>query len=140
MGYPDEATSTRLSGGSSMSLSTSLAEARQLYQILGDVESQLDSVDAKAKQTKISYADLYNVMQDVFTLVNQMGLPPDVEQGIMRIQRLIMAANSLRIALIALDAATATSPVGWALIGLAFTASFIAGLAQVGAAINMRQR
>jgi len=123
-----------------MSLSTSLAEARALYAVLSDIEQRLRAVDKKAMQANISYADLYNAMQDVFILVNQLGLPPDVEQGILFIQRLIMAANSLRLALIALNVATATSPLGWALVGLAFTSSFVASLAQVGAAFNMRQR
>lgn len=123
-----------------MSLSTSLATAKQLYALLKEIELQLEKVDEKADKAELSYADLYNAMQDVFSLINQMDLPPELEQAVMMIQRLIMAANSLRIALIALNAATATSPLGWALIGLAFTASMVAGLAQVGAAFNMRQR
>lgn len=89
-----------------MSLSTTLAEARQLYQLLSEVERQLDGVDAKAKQATVSYADLYNVMQDVFVILKELGLPEDVVSAITLLQRLITTTYSLIIAMNALMLST----------------------------------
>ena len=96
--------------------------------------------EASAKKTTVSYAELYNVMQDAFLIIRELGLPDDIEHGITVIHRMIVAMNSLRVAMLALEAATVTSPIGWALIGIGFTASLISSLAGINAAINMRQR
>lgn len=106
-----------------MSLSTSLAEARQLYSTLSDIEQQLETVESKTKQTTVSYADLYNVLQDIFIITKRMGLPEEAEELLNYIQRLIALANSLRIAFIALHAAS--GPVGWLIAGLGLTTSLI---------------
>ncbi len=50
------------------------------------------------------------------SLIRRLGLPEDIEQGIVRIQRLIMAARLAHAALIAMQAAA--GPIGWALAGV----------------------
>ena len=49
-------------------------------------------------------------------LLRRLGLPEDIEQGIVRIQRLIMAVRLAHAALIAMQAAA--GPIGWALAGV----------------------
>ena len=53
-------------------------------------------------------------------LLRRMGLPEDVEAGIMRLQRLITIVRSAQIALIALQAArmAAGDPLAWIQAGL----------------------
>ena len=121
-------------------VSASLQQARELYTLLCEIDQKLDDVETKSKTATVTYADLYNAMQDVFLIARNLGLPDDVEHAITVIHRLIMAMNSLRIALIAIEAATVTSPVGWALVGLGFAASLFSVFAGVGTALNMRQR
>lgn len=123
-----------------MSLSSSLAQAQRLYTVLSDIEQKLDGLDKKAQKANISYAELYNVMQDVFIIIKEMDLPPEVQHAITVIHRLIVAMNSLRLAMLALDVATMTSPAGWALAGLGFAVSLFTGLASVQSTIFMKQR
>ncbi len=49
-------------------------------------------------------------------LVRRLGLPEDIEQGIVRIQRLITTVRVAHAAFIALH--TAAGPIGWALAGV----------------------
>lgn len=123
-----------------MSLTTSLTQAKALYALLIDIEQKLDSVDTKTKQATISYSDLYNVLQDVFIIVKELGLPDDVEHAITVVHRLIVAMNSLRIAMLALNAATMTTPAGLALAGLGFAVSLFTTLGSVQSTMFMRQR
>lgn len=113
-----------------MSLSTSLSEARQLYNLLSDIEQQLDTVETKTKQTTITYADLYNILQDVFIITKKMGLPEEAEELLNYIQRLIALANSLRVAFIALH--VASGPVGWLIAGLGIGTSLIHAVDTIG--------
>ena len=52
----------------------------------------------------------------ILGLVRRLGLPEDIEAGIVRIQRLIMTVRLAHAAFIALHAAA--GPVGWALAGV----------------------
>ncbi len=49
-------------------------------------------------------------------LLHRLNLPDDIEQGIARLQRLIMTIRLTHTALIALEAAS--GPLGWALAGV----------------------
>ena len=129
MGNPDEGASTCLNGDA-LSLSTSLSEARQLYTLLSDIEFKLDSTNVKAHQATLSYADLYNVLQDVFMILRRAGLPEDVTAGIMLLQRMIITLNAARVALIALQAAT--GPLGLASAGLGVAISLTSFMGSIG--------
>lgn len=124
----------------SSTTSVSLSQARELYNVIVACEAKLDALDRKAKTTTVSFAELYNVVQDVFMILRQMNLPPAVEQTIMLVQRLIIAFNSLRLALNALTIATVTSPVGWVIAGLGFTATMLSAFAGLGTTMSKRQR
>ena len=113
-----------------MSLSTSLAEARELYALLNGIEQKLGDVDAKALQAGLSYAELYNVVQDVFMVLRQAGLPEDVTAGIMLLQRMIITLNAARVAMIALQAAS--GPLGLASAGIGVAMSLVSFMGSVG--------
>jgi MinD-like ATPase involved in chromosome partitioning or flagellar assembly len=120
-----------------MSLSTSLAEARQLYALLGDIERQLDTTKAKARDTALVYRDLYNVVQDVvvqdvFTILRHAGLPDDQVRAIAMIQRLIAVTHSLFAAINALNVAMATTPAGLAVAGLGVAATMLSIASGIG--------
>jgi len=71
-----------------------------------------------------AYEDIRRVQTALFrtfSILQRMGLPDDVSQGISLIQRLISTLNQLRLTMIALQAAS--GPLGWwlALTGLAST-------------------
>lgn len=115
----------------SAATAASLAQARILYSVLADCEKKLDALDAKAKTAKISYADLYNVMQDVFIILKEMGLPDDTVKAIMILQRLITTTHSLIIAMNALMIASGgTAPL--LIAGLGVGASIVSMISMVG--------
>ena len=120
--------------------SASLAQARELYNLLIEIDQKLTQTETSAKKAELSYADLYNVLQDVFFIIKQMGLPPEVEQTIMLVHRLVIAMNSLRLALNALTIATITSPVGWLIAGLGASVSVLSAFGGLGSTMSRRQR
>lgn len=105
--------------------SVSLAQVRELYNLLGDIETKLDSLESKTEKATIAYADLYNMIQDVFIILKRMGLPDDVATAINVLQRMIVTLNSLRIAIMAMDTAMAGSPAGMLLAGLGIAISLV---------------
>ena len=114
-----------------MSLTVSVSQARELYTILRDIELQLDAVESKAKTATIAYADLYNVMQDMFVIVKELGLPPDTVKAIMILQRLITTTQSAIIAMNALMIASGgTAPL--LIAGLGVGASIVSMISMVG--------
>lgn len=115
-----------------MSANITLAQARAIYAILNDVEQKLDTVEKKMKTAKVTYADVYNAVQDIFRMLNKMGLPEDVAQGIAVIQRLITVAHSLYVAINALNAAMITTPAGALIAGIGFVAAALSTLSMVG--------
>lgn len=106
----------------SSTTSVSLSQARELYNTIVACEAKLNDLEAKAKTTGVSFAELYNVIQDVFSLSQRMGLPEDIAQMISAMQRMIVVANSLRIAILALQT---TTPIGLAVAGLGLATSLI---------------
>lgn len=109
---------------------STLAEAKQILTVLAEIETTLDRIDAKltsgevqAAEATLIFADLQNAMQDVFSILRQMDLPEEVEGAIRFLQRLTAIANSLRIAVIALNAAS--GPTSWLLAALGVSASLI---------------
>jgi hypothetical protein len=115
-----------------MSLSTSLAEARQLYALLGDIERQLDTTKAKSRDTELVFRDLYNVMQDVFALLRHAGLPEDQARALAFIQRMITSFYSLYVAANTFNIAMSGTPAGLIMAGLGYGASLLTIFSGVG--------
>ena len=108
-----------------MSVSGSgLTEARQLYNMLQNVEDKLDKLNAKTKtvqsevtKLKFNVHDLQLLMTQTAALMRRMGIGEDVVNAYARIQNIITAFNSLRVAMYALQ--VSAGPVGWLMLGIA---------------------
>jgi hypothetical protein len=73
-----------------------------------------------------AYEDIRRVqalLYRMLALIRRMGLPEDVEKAITRIQRLIAILNTLRLTLLALEAAS--GPIGWALFGVGMLGTIV---------------
>jgi len=57
------------------------------------------------------------------SLMRKLGLPEDMEEAAVRVQRLIFVMNQARLAAIALHAAS--GPIGWALAGIGIAATAV---------------
>jgi hypothetical protein len=77
-----------------------------------NVEPAVVDVESLQKQ----FVQLEQIILRSLVLTRRMGLPDDVSRAISGIQRMIVLTNQLRIAMLALQAAS--GPVGWALAGL----------------------
>lgn len=62
------------------------------------------------------------VLYRTLGLMRRLGLPEDMEVAVTTVQRLIMVMNQLRLAAIALQAAS--GPIGWAMAAVSIGASF----------------
>jgi hypothetical protein len=54
------------------------------------------------------------------SLMRRMGLPENIDKGVAKLQHFLMTIRMAHTALIALNAATMTNPLGLALAGIAF--------------------
>ena len=114
----------------SSTTAVSLTQARELYNVIIACQAKLDSLDNKAKTATVSFADLYNVIQDVFLVLKEMGLPDDVARAIAVLQRMTMALHSAYIAMITLSAASGgTVPMILAGIGVITSLAAVVGSA-----------
>lgn len=59
-------------------------------------------------------------------LIRRLGLPEDMEQAVVLVQRLISAMNQLRLAAIALQ--VASGPIGWALAAVSAVSAVWTGV------------
>jgi hypothetical protein len=115
-----------------MSVTASLGEARELYQIIVECEAKLDSLETKSKQTGVTFADLYLLMNRALMLLRRSGLPDDVVAAIATVQRLIAATHSLYVAMTILTTAMATTPAGMILAGLGVATSILSVTSAIG--------
>lgn len=109
----------------SSTTSVSLSQARELYNTIVACEAKLDSLEKKSKTTAVSFADLYNVVQDTFFILKRAGLPEDAVAIITMLQRMIITLNGIRVALQLMNTAMAGTPAGLVLAGLGLTMAFI---------------
>lgn len=115
-----------------MSVSGSgLTEARQLYNMLRQVEDKLDKLDNKTKtvttevsKLRLNVHDLQLLMSQTAALMRRMGIGEDVVNAYARIQNIITAFNSLRVAMFALQ--VGAGPIGWLMLGIAGISSALA--------------
>lgn len=71
------------------------------------------SLEVNLKETYTGIRRVQTLVYGLLGLLRRLGLPEDLERGIITFQRFIVAANQARLAAIALQ--TAAGPVGWGL-------------------------
>ena len=74
------------------------------------------SLEVNVEQGHTALRRLYTVGYRVLGLLRRLGLPPEADAFLMKVQQMISAANSLRLTLNALQ--TASGPLGWAMLGI----------------------
>lgn len=101
-----------------------LAEARQLYNLLRQVNQKLDVVESKTKEAqdevtklRLNVHDVQLLLSQTASLMRRMGLGEDILRAYYHIQSIITAINSLRTAIFALQ--VGAGPVGWLALGIA---------------------
>lgn len=111
-----------------MSLSGSLAEARQLYAALGDIEKKLADVNKllgatsaeeaapKAEELSLSLFELYLVSRRLGTVMRGLGLGAGIEAWTEMITRFMYLVQMLNLTIAAMEAAA--GPVGWLKAGV----------------------
>lgn len=77
------------------------------------------SLQVNVEDTLAEIRRLQTVLYRSLSLLQRLGLPEDVEKGIIFVRRMIAVLNELRLAILAVQAAS--GPIGWALalLGLA---------------------
>lgn len=84
------------------------------------------SLEINVEPTYENIRKLQTILYRTMGLLRRFGLPEEIDAQIMKIQRLIILLNQLRLTMIAVH--TAAGPIGWALAGLgAATFAFDAG-------------
>lgn len=84
------------------------------------------SLEVNVEKAYENIRKLQTVLYRTLGLLRRFGLPEEIDAQIMKIQRLIMLLNELRLTMIAVH--TAAGPIGWALAGLGVaTFAFDAG-------------
>ena len=78
------------------------------------------SLEVNVEKAYPEVRKLQTLIYRTLGLFRRMGLPENIDNAIAKWQRAIMVANSLRLALLALQAAS--GPIGWGLAGVGFVA------------------
>ena len=104
-------------------LTTLLQLARELNALLPEVKSKTQNVTLTLQKAS---AVAYGVMG----IMKQLGLPPPFDEATLKIQRMIMLLNQLRISIMLVEAAA--GPVGWALAGISIVGTAVTLPDQIG--------
>jgi len=98
-----------------------LAEAKQLYELLLQIEGQLDTVEKRAEKTGFAVEKVSTVLQGTIRILRMMNLGEEYNQILMKLQRVILLLNMTRTAMLAVNAASMTGPAGWIVAGMGIT-------------------
>lgn len=79
------------------------------------------SLEINVEPTYQELRRLETLLYRTLGLLRRAGLPEDIEKGIAFVQRLIATLNALRLAIIALQAAS--GPIGWGLAAVGIGAA-----------------
>ena len=74
------------------------------------------SLEVNVDEALTNIRKVQTILYRTIGLLRRIGLPPEIDAAVARIQQLIALLNMLRLTIIAL--ATASGPYGWALAGL----------------------
>jgi hypothetical protein len=114
-----------------MSAQTTLATTREIYELVQQINAELDTVQVKGQRTDVTLSRVVITATAILGIVKRMsGGNEDVEQFITVLLRLIHVANMLRVAMIAVNAAS--GPPGWIFAGVGIIASIFTVTDMVG--------
>lgn len=110
------------------SVSLSLAEARQLYELLQRIDSQVDDLTIGKKapigQARDDLQDLQSAITTLLGLLRRMNLPEDVLMAVRRLQTLMAVMRGMMAMMAAMEimATGGLSPFGWMRLAATVTA------------------
>jgi len=81
------------------------------------------SLEVNVDKAYTNARKLQTILYRALGLFRRLGLPENIDQGIMRMQRFIALLNQARLATIALSAAS--GPYGWAIAGIGLAATVV---------------
>jgi len=99
----------------------SLAEVREIYNLLREIEGKMNEVDQHKADTEKAIMSLNQAIlltNRLFSLLKRMGLPENVTQTAMIIQQLIGLFRYFELVMVGIQAGM--GPVGWMLLALGF--------------------
>jgi hypothetical protein len=105
----------------------SLAEARELYQLLQKIETKFLTVNREIKRTEASWRDAVNISYQLIDTMDALGVGPDLNQALAVMRRVLIMVNTLRASMLALQM---TTPIGMVVAA----AGVLAGVAAFSAA------
>ena len=97
---------------------------KEVYDVsqLAEVKNKVESLRVETAHATGALREFEYVTYRVVSLLNKMGLPPEVDACITRIQHLILSARLLHSSIILLQS---TTPYGWILAGLTLVSAGI---------------
>jgi len=100
----------------------SLAEASAILSTLSEVDKMLSQVEFKAQtmRTEVGHAsgelrEMEYILFRTVSILGRLGLPPNIDKAIMKIQQLITTIRILHSAIMLMES---TSPYGWTLAAI----------------------
>ena len=81
------------------------------------------SLEVNVEHAETELRRLQTVLYRSLGLLGRMGLPENINELISYVQRVIAVVNQLRLAVLALQAAS--GPIGWALAGIGLATSWM---------------
>jgi len=91
-----------------------LPEARELYNLLTQIEAKQKKVEVNAKRGQISINEYLNSINQLLSVLDRLDLPESMDAAISKIRRVSIAVNALIASYRALTVAvTMSGPVGW---------------------------
>jgi hypothetical protein len=118
---------------------SSLAEARAIYETLQRIETKLEGIERKARnEVRVSLTEVFGLLTDIRVLLRQLNLPDDLEAAIGVIYATTSAIRGLHAAIVALQ--VASGPVGWMLAGVGVLAMGVSAVVAINSASDRRVR
>jgi hypothetical protein len=105
----------------------SLAETQEIYTMLIEIKAVLDGVEVKTvkinselpktRESVVTFRELEYITFRLVSILNRMGLPPQIDAGITKLQQMLLVVRSLTMAMHALEMGT---PFGYIKAAIGF--------------------
>lgn len=119
-----------------MSNQFSAAQIAELRQLIDDISERLDTFETKMQKTNRTNREWLTLLTASMALTRRLTGNENLDNAIFKMQRAILIANQLRMAMLAAHAAS--GPVGWALVGISVIATGLTAAETMGIEIDRR--
>ena len=109
-------------------------ELTTLLTLVRELNARLPELKTKTQDVTFSLQKASAVAYGVMGIMKQLGLPPPFDEATLKIQRMIMLLNQLRITIHLVE--IAAGPVGWALAGISIVGTAATLPDQIGSLLG----